>query len=457
MLFWNGIQSSTTACLVVRSTQAGPVAWTIGGKTHTAEADPGVADGLVRLDAVGLSPDTRYAFSVRNADGETATGSITTFPVDGPVTLGFGSCNNQNLSGGYQFLPHFGVRAFVLIGDETYGENAIFPTVSGAHNISNHYQLHRVPRNQSLQRAAMAHVGMGWTYDDHDLFLDDLTGDLTQLNTRLDEQGRSYTMTLEEADLAMIRAGQAALEYSMGNAPNVDEEADAGALYFRFTAGNTEVFALSAVMPYAPTVGLSDLRPANNWTTPDTSLFVGTKQWEWLQARLLASAARFKLILNPKAGLYAEINNRDGWGRGYDDVDTVLAWVHNSGVKGVIWGTGDFHAPNLQAARAEESGEFAATGHGYDSVHANVSPMLRLGDVRDGGEFSASTRWNISEARTPAMFNNNRYHCFGIVRSTDEHISIEARGTHDGRLIMPTARVAVGSNALTYPRTRIAA
>lgn len=449
MLFWNGVQGATTATLVVRATADGTVLWNIDGRHVTAEAATATQDGLVRLDVTGLAPGTAYRYTVTEPGGGSGSGSIKTFPESGPVTLAFGGCNDEQKGGGFAFLEPLGVQAFIMLGDEGYNEDALFDTALAAQDIGEHYLLHRGPRLVGFQKRAMAKVGMGWVYDDHDLFSNDLTGDLTDMNTKLGNQGRSYTLTSEQADAAIVAAGQAAVAYSLGNPPNTDAEADDGAFYFRFTAGNVEVFVLSQVMPFLPSE-LTDLRPDND----GSSALLGTNQTAWLKARLLASTATFKLILSPKQTLSATNNNPDSWSNGYTDLTGLLEWIDASGVTGVIWGCSDYHSPNIHAAIKTTAGELAATGHGFDHVAVTPCPMQRIDDVRDCGAFGTATRWGVDAATFPERENNNDLQCFGLVETTESYIQISAHRSRNGSKMFGPVRVAAGSNALTYPATR---
>ncbi|MEZ4235231.1 MAG: alkaline phosphatase D family protein [Myxococcota bacterium] len=76
--------------------------------------------------------------------------------------------------------------------------------------------------------------------------------------------------------------------------------------------------------------------------------YLSDAQRDWLERELLASTARFKVILNSVPitnmdDLLFGVANSDGWMDYEDDRDRILDHIADNGITGVLWVSGDVH------------------------------------------------------------------------------------------------------------------
>ena len=463
MFRYLGIPTTTSANLIVRSPVAGIVTLRCAGQTITANADPAVDDGLVRLDVVGLRPDGRYSYTVTLPDGETATGILKTFPEPGirPVKIGWFSCTKNTYAPGLYPLLKKNLDALICVGDEIYTEgdftysdfNLTSPTTDMTHatDPSVYASYYRLARSYVPIRQLIESVPYGVVHDDHEFAVNDIDWRLSQFQ-------KAMPFVTSAADMqAVIDAGaQATWWYSKGNAPNTDSGVDNNPFYFRFRAGPAEVFVIAcAVHGYDPSAADRLVRPDR---TVAGGSHLGLKQKQWLLNSLANSDAPIKVIMSPKMTDEAEFSNSDGWNTTawWDEFLEIGQAIHDAvGWKrpgGVIWCCGDFHSPGVHARYAGENGST------FDHVAVTACPSGQdQTGVRNSGNAGPYTRKWFNDGTGSGGVSSGYGHWLrnsGMLEITEEYVEasiILADGT-----IWWSGRVYAGSNAMSYPETKLA-
>jgi len=436
-MFYNGVPSPTSIIVAARSDSNGDCVLTLNsGETVTVAADTSVNDGNVQLKITGLTPNTRYTYTVTIPDDSGGTGEITTFKDSGGEKLAYCSCEGE--SGFHPTLPILssGAKCVINLGDETYTESSTFDTVVKALDIAVHNTWRKTMREKSAKMSLARTIGYGIATDDHDTFLNDLGDDTADppasLNTTLTTAGRE-TMTAAEWSSCKTVIGNSLWSYHLCNPQNAVTD-DTDPFYFSFEAGNMLVIVPALVMWTKTTM--------KAW--PGTGPIMGANQLAWFKNLLSTTTKTFKVILSQKTTYISDgQTNSDDWDD-YNDMDTVLQWIHDNSAAfavpgGVIWGTGDWHSPGIGTFEKDVSG---AT---YDHVVVNACPSGRTGDIRDSGNWTANTK----AALRPSELNDNRFLNFGLVESTDDYVELSIKLY--GGSTYAKARVNAGENKLATP------
>lgn len=447
MIFRPGVQTTTTFPVIARSdTDGATLTMTVTGFASLSGqvSDYATDDGVVLFEQTGLSPNTLYEYTISSSASEDdVTGTIRTMPETGEVKIVVISCvGNADLHIARAIAreqPHI----VVITGDLSYKEGQYIPTLAAALDVESHYALKREgigrpgigESDHHLQTWLWSQgVGCAYVVDDHDWGLNDPVDDMEAAKAdyiRARGAGQGFEdMTLTDWNNIKANAAQAISAYSKGNPVNSDPEAETDAYYFRFEAGDCEVFVLSQVVS-SPT----RMRPPKG----DVSLN-GAAQEAWLKAQLTASAKPFKLIATPKNALQNRQANPDNW-EGYNDVYALLKWISDNATGTFLIG-GDFHSAGMFAAKKgippgakySSQGLRDASGLSYDfdclsfcaSSCGRYAPSYRSEygntrcDVRESdknGEGPVDTALFVctqENGRVTTGINTRQYICFGL-------------------------------------------
>jgi alkaline phosphatase D len=351
-----GDVTDSTALLWARSGEEGTlqVQLTGGGDVQrtAVSADP-TRDYTARVPITGLAPDTDYHYRVRFDRGPAATGVFHTAPAPehaAPLRLDFGGdvagqdvCRDS--VEGFPILKTVRARrpdVFMGLGDMIYADDVcdpvgrygnsqlpgVFPKATDLPTFWQHYRYARSEDNLQRVLRSADYVAV---WDDHEVIND--FGPATDIGTV-----PPYTPGVH-----LIPPGlHAFLDYT----PVASAEQTAGRLYRSLRWGrNAEVFVLDTRQYRDPNFA------PDSATTPKTML--GAEQLAWLKQSLLASDARWKVIVSSvpmsiPTG-FPPTNGRDGWANydqntGYEhELLDILGFMHANRINNSVWITTDVH------------------------------------------------------------------------------------------------------------------
>ena len=270
-----------------------------GGIAATRSVVPEVdADGCCTVRIDGLEPDTRYTYRIA---GATDPGWwFRTRPVpDLRANLAFGSCAREDEASAtvWRRMDADGITGLVLLGDTPY-----IDTTDLEYQRKRYREFAVAPGLAEL----VAHVPVYSTWDDHDFGRNDTDGRL---------EGKENSR-------------QAFLEHR----PQKSEGPEGQGIYTSFRQGPIEVFILDTRW-FARTEGTSE----------DPTL-LGAAQWAWLEKKLAASDAPFRILA---CGMIFNGATRPGktdhWGMYPKEYDRLLSLLERVGSDGVVLVGGDIH------------------------------------------------------------------------------------------------------------------
>ncbi|MFT5354042.1 MAG: alkaline phosphatase D [Polyangiales bacterium] len=313
-------------------------------------------DYTVRFDPDGLSANTTYYYRVTvddEAQGEflpieTAPGLTDT------VRIGLGSCAKtstevyrQQQTSVFGHLSGLNLDAFLFVGDSHY---------ANAQTLSQHRDYLRDPLRIEARAALLARVPMAATWDDHDFLGNNTDGECA---------GRELAL-------------QAVQEYWPN--PSFGLEAAPGT-YYRHRLGSAELFVLDC-RSYRPRLVNADgtdrdtgRRCTNSGDTIDDMAGgpLGTPQYDWLVESLQDSEAPFKLIT---CGSLITSNGVDSWNSFPDAREALYSSIHDAGVDGVVFLSGDIHRSQVRVAPRDDGYDF------YEFVSSPLAQYSRAVDSR---------------------------------------------------------------------------
>lgn len=282
--------------LIVRDAE-GAVAATAKGRASEKR------DLCVVLEADGLLPGRHYTYEIHGASAPLATGPIHRFttapPADAParVTLAFGSCASSEPSSVWSAIELRGAEGLVLLGDTPYIDSRDLDVARAKHR-----RFLQVPELARLARATPV-----WgTWDDHDFGANDVDG-------RMDGKERTRQAFVEYRAQAQFGEG-------------------GEGIYTSLRRGPIEVFLLDARW-FARTAK----DPEGRWT------LLGEQQWRWLEARLGASTAPFKVLATGMIWDDKGNTESDDWGAFPHERERVERFIGDEGITGVVLMGGDIH------------------------------------------------------------------------------------------------------------------
>lgn len=301
-----------------------------GGVTTTRAVPKGLHP---MVEITGLAPATRYRYAFVTAGGEREEGRFRTAPAAGTspvIRLGATSCTKQGYDLGIlsRAAERDDLDAFLFLGDTIYADSA------------RDLEAYRAEWFEGLtspdQQRLRASTGIVATWDDHEV-ANNWGGDNLP-------KGR------------IDAARQAFFEHMP-----VRQSNGAGRLWRSLRFGDTcEVFAL-------------DCRSERSGDD-----YMSDAQLSWFEAALLASPARFKVIMSsvpiaryavPFFSPFAD----DRWEGFPRSRDRVLQHIASNGIGGVLWVGGDFH---LACA-----GRLELEGPGKDQYEVLVGPGGQIPNV----------------------------------------------------------------------------
>lgn len=308
--------------LVVRDA-VGEVVATVEGRA-LAENDLCVA-----LEADGLAPDRDHTYEVVGEDGPLATGPTLRFrtapaaDAPGRVTLAFGSCASSDPSSVWSAIELRSAEGLVLLGDTPY-----LDTRDLAEARAKHRRFLQVPELARLARS----TPIWGTWDDHDFGGNDVDG-------RLEGKERTRKAFVEYRALAHFGEG-------------------GEGIYTSFRRGPIEVFLIDARW-FARTARDAEGR----WT------LLGERQWRWLEERLAASTAPFKVLATGMIWDDKENTESDDWGAFPHERERIERFVGDHDISGVVLMGGDIHC----SRHLSYPGSAARAGYALDQLI--VSPL----------------------------------------------------------------------------------
>jgi phosphodiesterase/alkaline phosphatase D-like protein len=367
-ILWTRIDRDTSVKVEVWSNPA------LQGKKAFQQTVPHVSaarDFTLKVDATGLAPATTYFFRFRHGDGNgdgAASSDVGTFrtapnPSDAADVRATytGDADGTRLAGGAPAFNDFEVLEaarleggdfFVFDGDTIYSDSS-FRTTGPATTLAEYHAAHLENRGYANLRGLLASTSVYATMDDHEV-VNDYDG--------------------QTVDPARYAAGrQAFLDYyPVRESGLLNDATCAGApLYRKFRWGSeAEVFLLderSCRSPDAAIACLGDLAPTlptfvrasfpfNLFVTPSppagclATIFdpartlLGPVQSAQLRADLLASTAKWKLVVSEEPIQQFHALPYDRWEGYAADRNGLLSFIQGSGLTGVKFLTTDTHA-----------------------------------------------------------------------------------------------------------------
>ncbi len=281
-------------------------------------AQPGPdTDYTAVLQVAGLEPGRDYFFRVEVAGDTTqpARRVRAAFPGERDhFRMGFGSCSQPRPSPVFTQAAADDLDLYFFVGDNHYG-NAQYVD---AHRWQ--YRLLRtIPERANLQ----ATVPTLAIWDDHDFLANNSHGACAR----------------PEHALRGFREYWANPSYGLAGTPGV---------FFRHREGPVEIFALDCRM-YRPDVGDDGSRCTLASDPPSLPMSggpVGQTQLDWLISGVAESDAPFKLLAC--GSRFTEHGSLDSWAA-FDAARNALHQrMHDAGVEGVVFLSGDIHRTNFR-------------------------------------------------------------------------------------------------------------
>lgn len=290
-------------------------------------------DLCVHWKVEGLTPGTSYRYRVLDSAGQAVAENeaqiFMTAPVadqPGKVRLAISSCAKEDAGSRavWQRMAAEKVDAVVLIGDTPYIDSTDL-----AVQTRRHQEFAAVPEYQALLRSRPC----WWTWDDHDFAGNDCSG---------------LAVGKENSRLVFTR-------YRPQKGFGDGQEG----IYTKFRYGPVEVFLLDARW-FSMT--------AASYANPVKPTLLGEKQWQWLQAGLLASSAPFKLLACGMIWDDKENKELDDWGSYAHERKALEKFIGDNKIPGVIYVGGDIHASRVLKYPTQKT-------VGYDLVQFIASPI----------------------------------------------------------------------------------
>lgn len=280
----------------------------------------------------GLTAGTRYRYRVLSGAKAIATAEtqvFTTAPVSeqpAKVRLAISSCakEDEGTRAVWRQMATEKVDAVVLIGDTPYIDSTDL-----AVQTRRQQEFAAVPEYQAL----LSTRPCWWTWDDHDFAGNDSSG---------------LAPGKENSRLAFTR-------YRPQTAYGDGTEG----IYTSFRYGPVEVFMLDARW-FSMT--------AASYASPVKPTLLGQTQWQWLQEKLKASTAPFKLLACGMIWDDKENKESDDWGTYLHERKALETFLGENRIPGVIYIGGDIHASRVLKYATKKT-------VGYDLRQFIASPM----------------------------------------------------------------------------------
>lgn len=382
--WWLGHATTTTAMVCVRSTSSGAISLTCAGQTVTGTSvnTSDTSDGTATATVTGLTPNTAYAFTVTDAGGATASGTLRTFPSSGGK-VAFMSCEDgyRQLDDLVQNVLLYGAMAVFQQGDYIYtsysgtlnGVTTTVPTTGSASSVyAAHWQQQKLRSDMMLLERSIPSY---YIADDHEYGGDNWDHSVTQAQVSPNVASGG---TQAQVDAAWLVGNQAVLAYAVGNPPCTDAEA-AGTVskpsnalaanaanypirYHRVTVGSMEIFHIDCI----------SYRDPLTKTDNAAKTMLGAVQKTWLKTRLDLSTAPFKIIASGKTTFAAKTSGTgDDWLQYTAERDELINYINTNAsgnLKGVVWICGDAHGAFVYHNPATQHISICANPAGVDHI-----------------------------------------------------------------------------------------
>ncbi len=361
-----GDVTPTSAVLWARAAGAARLVFEIepgDAELPASEADA-ATDFTASVLAEGLRPDSEYQVRVRADGGAPAEGRFRTAPAASstrPLRLawsgdlaGLNVCRDQTRGFPvFDALVRYAPDLFIALGDMIYADHPCKPIgrygnpqipgdFAEASTLASYWAHWRYTREDPGFARMLATTPYLAIWDDHEVVND--AGPLHDTRS-----AAPYTEGVHLLPIGM----RAFLDY---NAIALDEERTPGRLYRSFRWGrHVELFVLDTRQyrdanlapdpPPAPADAVGEIRRAKS--------LLGREQRIWLERRLLASDATWKVIVSSvplglATGTPPE-RGRDGWAPGGGlagftrERDEILGFLSANGLRSTLWITTDVH------------------------------------------------------------------------------------------------------------------
>jgi alkaline phosphatase D len=341
---------STETALTVRVVRASGDSWEEHGSFPLTRTDE-----TAQLELDGLVPDTAYRWIVETSTGaRTRVGRFRTAPESAfrIVRVGATSCLSGN-----QPWPNLSWAAaedldvFLFLGDAVY---------AAATTLEEYREDWRAQMIQEGMKAVTARSAAIATWDDHEV----------ANNWSMDALAEGQF----EAALAAFRE-----TFPQRIGPG-------GGLWRSLSWG-----------------GIVDFFVLDCRSERADGRYISDAQMSWLKEALVASTARFKIILNSVPitdfePMFGEIEVDDRW-QGYPEERTeILSWIRDEGVAGVLWVAGDLHFG--QVSHVDVPGEGGPGAEAWEVLAgpsgSDINPLAAL-FVDETGQFpEIVSAWNYT-------------------------------------------------------------
>lgn len=372
--------------------------------------------------------------------------------------IAWGSCSsNARNNSALQVAIDGGITTFFSLGDTPYvnatttawgvSTTAVTKTSTVADFTAFYTQQYASPGYVALLASGVDHFTMA---DDHEWGGDNWDHTITQANS----QTSIGAVTQAEVDAHFwvgVQAIQAANTLYADNPTNTDAEAVAEkppnaaagtpvsqypVRYFRIgydVNGNrndaspfVEFFVLDCISYRSPLVATDDA----------SKTMLGANQKAWLKARVVSSAATFKVIVSPKkTNKNTGADNGDTFGTYNTELQEIGTYFDTNSVTGLIWLSGDRHTPQVQLWSK-------AGGDAFDLLDVTACPLGV--DVNSNATDTTISDHTINYW-TPTNGVNQVY---GLLHITDTYMEVSMRDGNTGGIIWQ-GRVLAGENTLT--------
>ena len=297
-------------------------------------------DRCVTWKLDGLKPATRYQYSIHSDSKPLVAGkeyNFETAPEDGletRVCLAFGSCAFSRPLPLWTQIEKHGAQGLVLLGDTPYIDSRKLATARRKHR-----EFLAVPQ----LAAAVRHLPVWGTWDDHDFGANDSDGRL---------KGKEHSR-------------RAFVEYRANESFG---ELDQG-IYTKFRYGPVEVFLLD-------TRWFARTEPSP--VDPGKPTLLGRRQWEWLLAALKESTAPFKVIACGMIWDDKKNSESDDWGTYTHERTALFDFLGKSRISGVVLIGGDIHCSRLLRYKTEKQVGYPLHQMIVSPIHDSTIPSLNV-------------------------------------------------------------------------------
>lgn len=293
------------------------------------------------LHMEGLRPDTTYHYRVI-VNGkqdkylrDTPPQRVRTAPASpARFRVAFGSCariQSDPEQPIWRALVQYRPDLFFWLGDNIYGDS-----VTPATLVAEYQRQRFVPSFQPVGR----NVPQLAIWDDHDYGLDNF----------------DRTNPIREQSLAIFRQFWANPGSGLPGTPGV---------FFDYSYGGVDFFFLDGRYHRAPDA---------DEDTPDKA-FLGQGQFEWLQQRLLASRAAFKVLACGSGWSRFKGPGGDSWAAYQHERTRLFDFIRDNDIGGVVLLSGDTHFPYVACAPWSERGGYDF----YDLVSSALAQIIAEG------------------------------------------------------------------------------